>query len=189
MRIPWIVIVLAFTCSFGAGIESAEPAALIKTNGSTRSTSSFESASAIRTSFVRPLEPLESIAPSLGLPPDFKKQSIPKNLPKLDRETPTSPPNLDSLIDQLIRHSELEFSARKILPWVYGTSTEIVVADFELALNRIDLAGHELELAMYRAFFEVGSTETDPNLTLAKSHLDNAEFTILMLVEMAKLEL
>ena len=45
-------------------------------------------------------------------------------------------PDLNPLIDQLLRHYELDSKATKIMPWVYSSCTEELVADYD---NDIEL--------------------------------------------------
>ena len=120
-------------------------------------------------------------------PFDFKKQELPKKVPAYSPSRTI--PNLDPLFEQLIRHADLNTSAQKIMPWVYTTSTETVVADYEDALKRLDFADQCIHEAMRNLFYEQDSLGTDPLLTQATLELDHAEFTIMLLVEIAKLEL
>ncbi len=75
------------------------------------------------------------------------------------------------------------------MPWVYTTTTETVVADYEEALTRLEVADNCLQEAMRNVLFDRNSLAIDPLITQATSELDNAEFTILLLLEIAKLEL
>ena len=127
-----------------------------------------------------------AVGPGPG-PLDFKKQDIPKIAPALSRAKTV--PNLDPLIDQLIRYTELNSSATKLMPWVYTTTTETVVADYEEAVTRLEFADECLQQAMWNMLQERTSLEADPMLVAATTEMDNAEFTILLLVEIAKLEL
>lgn len=127
--------------------------------------------------------PLTSASRSL----DFKKQELPKKFPSAPKARTV--PNLEPLIDQLIRHADLNSSATKLMPWVYTTTSETVVADYEAAVTRLDVANHCLQEAMGNVLSEQNSLELDPSLVHATIELDNAEFTILLLVEIAKLEL
>jgi hypothetical protein len=120
-------------------------------------------------------------------PFDFKKQELPKKIPAPSQAKTI--PNLDPLFEQLFRHYDLDSSARKIMPWVYTTTTETVVADYEDAMTRLDLADICLQEAMRNMLCEHDSIGVDPLLIQATSELDYAEFTIMLLVEIAKLEL
>lgn len=120
-------------------------------------------------------------------PFDFKKQELPKKVPAYSPSKTI--PNLDPLFEQLIRHADLNSSAQKIMPWVYTTSTETVVADYEDALKRLDLADECIHEAMRNLLYERDSLGADPLLAQATLELDHAEFTIMLLVEIAKLEL
>ena len=118
---------------------------------------------------------------------DFKKQDPAQTIPTIAKARLI--PNLDPLINQLIRYADLNSSAIKIMPWVYTSTTESVVADFEDALSNLDLADECLQEAMRKVLYEDNVLEMDPTLKLAMLQLDDAEFTILLLVEIAKLEL
>lgn len=120
-------------------------------------------------------------------PTDFKKQELPKKIPATAKSKTI--PNLEPLIDQLVRHADLDSSAKKIMPWVYTTTTETVVADYEEAVKRLEFADECLQEAMRNVLWENNSLEIDPMLVQGTLELDYAEFTILLLVEIAKLEL
>lgn len=120
-------------------------------------------------------------------PLDFKKQEIPKK--NLMPPPAAAMPNFDPLIDQLIRHTELSSYANRLMPWVYTTTAESVVADFEEAATRLDFADECLQQAMRNAICENGSLEVDPMLRSATEEIDKAEFTIILLLEIAKLDL
>ena len=140
--------------------------------------------------------------PTMGelpnLPLDFKRQELlqKKKSKKggkqsgIGHDEQSAVPNLDPLISQIIRHADLQADANKILPWVYATTTEMVVADFEDAFVAIDEAGELIDQAMLYVLME-SSTLHESNLPLieATTRLDDAELTIILLMELARLEL
>jgi hypothetical protein len=121
-------------------------------------------------------------------PLDFRQQDIPKKIPEVaKRETA---PNLDPLINQLQRHWELDRSAIRVGPWVYATGTEVIVADYEDAVASLESAEEFLHEAMQNVLVKSNdSLETDPALVDAKLAIDDAEYTILFLIELAINEL
>ena len=119
---------------------------------------------------------------------DFKKQEVPKKIPSIVKRDTV--PNLQPLIEQLMRHSELERTSNNIMPWVYLTGTELIVADYEDAVARLELADECLQEAMQNVLIKSNdSLETDPALNEAKLLIDAAEYPILFLREMAVSEL
>jgi hypothetical protein len=119
---------------------------------------------------------------------DIRRQELPKKVPAHVEKLTV--PDLDPLIDQLIRHSELDSKAIKIMPWIYSTCEEVLVADYEDAVGSLDSASAHLQLAM-RHLVEKShqSVETDISIVLAKHDIDQAEYTILFLLELATHEL
>lgn len=119
---------------------------------------------------------------------DIRRQELPKKVPA--RVKKMTVPDLNPLIDQLMRHSELDSKATKIMPWVYATCTEVLVADYEDAVTDLDSASAHLQTAMHRLVEKSHeSLATDTSILLAKQEIDQAEYTILFLLELATLEL
>lgn len=127
--------------------------------------------------------PLAAGPPSM----DFKKQDLRKIMPAA--AAAKASPNLEPLIDQLVRHADLNSSAMKIMPWVYATTAESVVADYEDAVTSLDIADECLQEAIRKVLYGRVSIGVDPMVVHAASQMDHAEFTILLLFEIAKLEL
>ncbi len=134
---------------------------------------------------VSPATATRAIKPT---PLDFKKQDVPKKIPPVVKRDTV--PNLRPLIHQLMRHWELNNSANKVMPWVYVTGTEIIVADFEDAVTSLDLADEFLQEAMENVLLKSNdSFKADPSLIEATLAIDEAEYTIRFLLELAIREL
>ena len=162
--------------------------------------------SGIRVVFVSAPDPIgmpilsKSALPNFGL--DFRKQDLLgrsspfQSRKRTEKSNPGDDadfypiPNLDLLIEQFIRHCELATDANRILPWVYSTRTEMVVADFEDALVGIEHAGDLIDQSIHDLLLRDSTLDqAGHSLTEASEELDRAELTILLLFELAKLEL
>lgn len=119
---------------------------------------------------------------------DRRLQELPRRVP--DRIKKTVVPDLNPLIEQLLRHAELDSKATRIMPWVYSTCTELMVADYEDAITHLESAGAHLQLTMLHMLEKSHeSIATDQSILHAKQEIDHAEFTILFLLELAASEL
>ena len=109
------------------------------------------------------------------MPADVKKMTVPE---------------LNLLVDQVIRHSDLNSKATRIMPWVYSRCEEFLVADYEHAVGNLDSAEEHLQLAMFHlAEKSDQAIETDRSMDMARQEIDQAEYVILFLLELASLEL
>lgn len=120
---------------------------------------------------------------------DLRLQELPKRVP-VEIKRPVVP-NFDPLIDQLVRHTKISSRANKIMPWVYSSCTEMLVADFEDAISNLDAAEFHLELAMMQLIEGRDGTfsTAQKSVLLAQQRIDLADYTILFLLEMAANEL
>jgi hypothetical protein len=119
---------------------------------------------------------------------DLRLKELPNKVPP--RAQKLMVPDLNPLIEQLMRHSELNSKASKIMPWVYSSCTEILIADYEDAVTNLDAAGAHLQLAMHNLIEKSnGSLEIDNSIVVAQQEIDSAEYTILFLLELALHEL
>jgi hypothetical protein len=121
------------------------------------------------------------------LDPEFRSQVLLGA--KMKMASPSITVNFEPLITQFIRHAELESNSAKILPWVYATTTESIVIEFETAVRLIDHAEDELNLAMYDSLYGQSSISKQDHLGSAAAKLDEAEVTLFLLIEFAKIEL
>jgi hypothetical protein len=127
-----------------------------------------------------------AMAPSSSL--DLRLKELPTKVPP--RAKKLMVPDLNPLIEQLMRHSQLNAKASKLMPWVYSSCTEMLVADYEDAVTSLDAAGLHLQSAMHNLIERSNdSLEIDNSIVVAKQEIDSAEYTILFLLEMATLEL
>ena len=78
---------------------------------------------------------------------DLRFKDLPTEVPPRARKLVV--PNLNPLIKQLMRHSELDTQSTKIMPWVYASGTEMMVADYEDAVTKLESAGLHLQAAMH----------------------------------------
>ncbi len=111
---------------------------------------------------------------------DIKKQKL-TVAPQLS--TQKIFPNLESLITQLQRFSELNLISQKLMPWIYLNSSESMVADFETTLTQLEVADTYLQSAMYGAFVNNDLAGMSPKIKHAAEKLDLAEFTLKLLLE------
>lgn len=111
---------------------------------------------------------------------DIKKQKL-TVAPQLS--TQKIFPNLESLITQLQRFSELNLISQKLMPWIYLNSSESMVADFETTLAQLEVADAYLQSAMYGAFVNNDLAGMSPKIKHAAKKLDLAEFTLKLLLE------
>ncbi len=92
-------------------------------------------------------------------------------------------PNLETLITQLQRFSELKLLSQKLMPWIYLNSSESMVADFETTITQLAIADTNLQSAMYEAFVNNDLPGMSPKIKNAADQLDLAEFTLRLLLE------
>ena len=92
-------------------------------------------------------------------------------------------PNLETLITQLQRFSELKLLSQKLMPWIYLNSSESMVADFETTITQLEIADANLQSAMYEAFVNNDLPGMSPKIKNAADQLDLAEFTLRLLLE------
>jgi len=117
---------------------------------------------------------------------DIKKQKLPVPS-KLSAQKFF--PNLENLITQFQRFSELMLMSQKIAPRIYLNTTEAMVADFEAAITQLEIADANLQIAMYEAFVNNNPLGMSPNIKNAANNLDVAEFTLKLLLEIVDAEL
>lgn len=92
-------------------------------------------------------------------------------------------PNLEPLITQLQRFSELKLLSQKLMPWIYLNSSESMMADFETTVTQLEIADANLQSAMYAAFVNNDLLGMSPKIKNAADQLDLAEFTLKLLLE------
>ncbi len=117
---------------------------------------------------------------------DIKKQKLSIS-PQLS--TQKIFPNLEPLITQLQRFSELKLISQKLMPWIYLNSTESMVADFETTITQLEIADANLQSAMYEAFVNNDLVGMSPKIKNAAGNLDLAEFTLKLLLEIVDAQL
>ena len=125
--------------------------------------------------------------PSQLFPPplsalDFKKE-IPFAAPQRTKAFKKRvAPNVDPLIDQIIRRSELDQQLQVVMPWVYSQGLQSEIADYEEAVTNLEIADHCLLEAMQGMLNqEADSLQLDPLIITAKFALDDAEFVVFYL--------
>ncbi|MFK7766966.1 MAG: hypothetical protein AB8B55_07065 [Mariniblastus sp.] len=133
-----------------------------------------------------PSPPLSANALSPAFPPmrplaplDFKKE-----VPFKTQHQPQTQftPELTPLIDELVRHTNLQQQFQMIMPFVYAHGMPVEVEDFEEAVLNLEIAEQLLLEAMQGMLnSNTDSIRVDPLIHTAKTALDDSEFILFYL--------